>query len=163
MRIQPFHFGHAAICNAMIAECDVAILAIGSSQYSNSAHNPWTFDQRKEMVKRIYGDRIKIIPVRDLDSNDKTTDWCDYVIEKIDKLHLPTPTEYYTGSVADSIWYRSFFNKINMVDRSQNTYPSATDIRTSLSLNDDTWKQWVPRVNHLDVETTFPQHLKMEK
>lgn len=109
VRIQPLHLGHLWIINQMISECETAIIGIGSTNKPIDINNPWTFDQRKEMIKNIYGDRIKIIPVADLGTNSTTTEWCDYVLEKIDKLNLPTPTDYFCGSESDGIWYKSHF------------------------------------------------------
>lgn len=173
MRIQPLHRGHTWILNQLIEECETAIIAIGSTQAESDIYNPWSFDQRKEMVRNVYGDRFKIIPVTDLGSDSTTTDWCEYVLGKIHKLGLPEPTDYYTGSVADSVYYKKVFftpgeimvqpgemvKRLHIRERTSNPFPPATDIRTFLKLKSDEWMKWVPRVNHELIKATFPKEL----
>ncbi len=184
MRIQPLSDGHRGALNRIAGECETAIIAIGSTQAPMDIYNPWSFEQRKEMVRNVYGDRFKIVPVTDLGTDSTTTDWCEYVLGKLEKLGLPAPTDYYTGSVADAIWYRKHFftpeeikaklkldgreyevnsmdvyPRLHILNRETTIYPPATDIRTFLRLKSDEWKQWVPRVNHKLVESTFPKEL----
>lgn len=179
MRIQPLSDGHRGALNRIAGECETAIIAIGSTQAPIDIYNPWTFEQRKEMVRNVYGDRFKIVPVTDLGTDSTTTDWCEYVLGKLEKLGLPAPTDYYTGSVADAIWYRKHFflpedigaeslrrqvdvslvPRLHILNRETTPFPPATDIRTFLRLKSDEWRKWVPRVNHELVEATFPKEL----
>jgi bifunctional NMN adenylyltransferase/nudix hydrolase len=165
-RFQPLHFGHCRIIDHMIRSCKVCILAIGSSQKSREKHDPWTFEERKAMVKNVYGDRLKIIQLTDLGTTLGTSDWVDYVLGKIEKVGLPTPTDYWTGSIADSMWYRTRFGDglsraLHIVDRDLASIPAATDLRTFLELNSDDWKQWVPEVNWEIVEENFPREFRI--
>ena len=109
MRTQPLHDGHTGILNLMISACETAILGLGSAQKTPDEHDPWPIENRIQQARNVYGDRIKVVPLQDLGSTSGTNDWIDYVLEKISKLGLPEPTDYYTGSEADAIWYRERF------------------------------------------------------
>lgn len=109
MRTQPMHLGHTGILNTMIANCETAILGLGSAQKVPDEHDPWPIENRIQQARNVYGDRIKIVPLHDLGTTVGTNDWIDYVIDKVIKLGLPEPTDYYTGSEADAIWYRERF------------------------------------------------------
>jgi hypothetical protein len=93
----------------MIESCETAILGLGSAQKTSDEHDPWPIDNRIQQARNVYGDRIKIVPLNDLGATSGTNDWIDYVLDKANKLGLPEPTDYYTGSEADAIWYRERF------------------------------------------------------
>ena len=188
MRTQPIHLGHTGIANAMTAHFDEVLIYNGSANQPISISNPFPVEIRMEMWKRIYGDRIKLIPVADLGATNDTTEWCDYLLKKAEQLGLPAPTDYFTGSPADAIWYRGrFFNKdcgspaddnteefvkrympngvfrqLHLVDRTQNYIPSATELRQFMVTRDDGWKRWVPAVIHDLVEEHFPEEFKVK-
>lgn len=109
MRLQPLHRGHTRLISRMIEDCGTVIVGIGSSGISKTRSNPFDGDMRKDMVKRVFGDRVKILLLNDLGATDSTSDWADYVVEKIKKIGLPSPTDYYSGSMADALWYRERF------------------------------------------------------
>lgn len=109
MRIQPLHKGHTRIINKMIEDYKTVILAIGSTQKSRERWDPWTFEERKQMVRNVYGDRLKIVQLQDLGTSENTDAWVEYVLDKIQKLGMAPPTDYYTGSQADARWYKNRF------------------------------------------------------
>ncbi|MBN2051872.1 adenylyltransferase/cytidyltransferase family protein [Candidatus Woesearchaeota archaeon] len=90
-RYQMFHKGHLNIIKFMESEPDVdeIIIGIGSSQYDrNHKHlempwitNPFTFDERKELVHEAIKDEIKkpyqIMPILDQHDHER---WVNYVI-----------------------------------------------------------------------------------
>lgn len=178
MRIQPLHKGHTFIINKMCEDFKNVIVCVGSTNVSDK-WNPWSFEVRKEMLKNIYGDRIKIVQLADIGTQEGSTDWVDYVIDKVHKLGLPDPTDYFTGSEADARWYSKRFSLtggmgdfaipgqlpsaiqmsrvLHIVDRSQNNVPPATDLRTFLELADNGWKPWIPEVNHDLVLDNYPK------
>lgn len=118
MRVQPLHSGHLAIINRMVSDCETAIVCIGSAQKSREKHDPWTIEERMEMLKNIYGaydnkgnylgSRIKIIPLADIGAA-SPHQWVGYIVDKIKKLGLDEPTDYFTGSEFDAAWFRDHF------------------------------------------------------
>jgi len=49
-RFQPFHSGHLDAIK-QISEEEI-IIGIGSSQYSKTEENPYSFEERKKMIKK---------------------------------------------------------------------------------------------------------------
>ncbi len=184
-RFQPLHRGHLKSINRMIQDCETAIIGLGSAQKSGEEHDPYTVEERMEMLRNVYGDRIKIVPLNDLDAS-TPEQWTNYIFEKLEKLGMSEPTDYYTGSEADAKWYIHCFcldgvepeenwfkspfitedvqrRVLHLMDRDMNPIPPATDIRTYLSLRTDEWQQWVPGVNHDLVSSNFPEEFKIPK
>ena len=65
-RFQPFHKGHAILVEAALANGPTTI-AIGSSQAEPSVNNPWTADEREEMIRQWLGDReAEIVQIPDI-------------------------------------------------------------------------------------------------
>lgn len=181
MRLQPLHTGHLRIINRMTANCETVIIGIGSADKSFTAHNPYTIEDRMTMLRNVYGTRIKIVPLKDLGLTEVTREWADFVINKIKKVDMPAPTEYWTGSEADAAFYKELFytdkmlndgyridectnylGPLRVVNRGGNPVPPATELRTFLQLHDDTWKQWVPAVNWNIVENGYPDEYRMK-
>lgn len=182
-RFQPLHRGHLKSINCMIQDCEVAIICLGSSQKSREEHDPWTVEERMQMLRNVYGDRIKIVPLNDLDASGPE-EWTDYIFDKLSKLGMAEPTDYYTGSMADAKWYTHAFylddehavsfrtrapyitaqaipREIHLIDRDMNPVPPATDVRTYMSLRTEDWRKWVPAVNHDLVIGAYPEEFKV--
>lgn len=174
-RFQPLHRGHLKSINRIIEDCETAIICLGSAQKSREEHDPYTVEERMQMLRNVYADRIKIVPLNDLGAS-RPEEWTNYIFEKISKLGMAAPNDYYTGSEADARWYLHTFHLkgvssaslnvchmklLHLIDRAMNPVPPATDIRTYLSLRTDEWKQWVPRVNHDLVGSNYPEEFKV--
>lgn len=50
-KFQPFHKGHLETIKYILGECDSLKIVIGSSQYSGTENNPFSLEERKEMVR----------------------------------------------------------------------------------------------------------------
>lgn len=186
-RFQPLHRGHLKIISRMIYDCPTAIVCIGSAQKKREEHDPWTVEERMTMLKNVYGDRIKIVPLNDLGAT-SPDGWVKYIFEKLEKLGMPKPTDYYTGSEADAQWYKTnFYNshfdnlyvpdvqakdlkegpfkrqtrRLHILDRDINPVPAATEIRMWLQTRDRGWQKWVPNVNHNLIEETYPEEFQI--
>lgn len=183
MRIQPLHEGHIRTINKMICDCENVIIGLGSTNRSRERTNPWTFEERKQMLFNVYGNRLKVVPLQDIGTTQGSNDWVDYVLSKIKKLGLPDPNSYWTGSVQDGIWYKDrFFNssffdspadshydsdsylrRLHIIDRSINHIPSATEIRGFLELRTNLWSQHTPGVNYNLIKNTYPEEFKIRE
>ena len=65
-RFQPFHKGHAHLLEAALSGGPTTI-AIGSSLAESSINNPWTSDEREEMIRAWLGERdAKIVQIPDI-------------------------------------------------------------------------------------------------
>lgn len=183
MRMQPPHRGHMNLIQQMRQDCDVCIVAFGTTQISRVVRHPFTFSERLEMVRAVFGTGIKPLPLVDIDSNISTDDWVDYVLDKVRKLNLPEPTDYYTGSVQDAKWYVSRFAKLDdpmsevgmlksyasattgkrlhILDRAKFDIPPAEEIRSLIERRDPEWRTYVPARLISYIEQNYPPELRV--
>jgi len=65
-RFQPFHKGHAFLVDEALSRGDT-VIAIGSSNAEASFSNPWSADEREEMIRIWLGEReAKIVKIPDI-------------------------------------------------------------------------------------------------
>lgn len=87
-RFQPFHLGHLEAVNFALQNVDELYIGIGSSNRSNEARNPFTADERKEMILSSLDDaqkkRIKIYYIPDVDDHQRWTYHVDSIVPKYD-------------------------------------------------------------------------------
>lgn len=70
-RFQPFHNGHKAIVDAALERAKEVIIVVGSSFSSRNIRNPFTFDERRQMIKAVFPqDNVKVVPVSDYPYDD---------------------------------------------------------------------------------------------
>ena len=79
LRAQPLHKGHLHAIKKAEKKFEL-IIGIGSSNIKNTPENPFSFRERKEML-RLAGVKCKIVPIPDFYNCEK---WTDYVLNKID-------------------------------------------------------------------------------
>lgn len=65
-RWQPFHDGHKYLIDKAIEEGENVCVAIRNTEISGK--NPYTNEQRAEMIRRVYGDKVEIIVIPDIKS-----------------------------------------------------------------------------------------------
>ena len=51
-RFQPFHLGHLSAIKQALKKVDKLYIGIGSSQYDHEEYNPFTAEERREMIQR---------------------------------------------------------------------------------------------------------------
>ena len=146
MRLQPFHKGHKMIIDQMLKENKKVLLLIGSINKTDEK-NPYSFEQRKEMIHQIYFDEIQkgkliVKGIKDINNPPK---WVSFV-----KQHMPFEADtYYCGIDQDGYLFKKEGFKIKHFNR--NKHPiSGTSIRKKIKLNDPSWKHDVPKeIHHL--------------
>jgi bifunctional NMN adenylyltransferase/nudix hydrolase len=70
-RFQPFHNGHKAIIDAALEKAKEVIVVIGSSFAARNIRNPFTFEERRSMIKAVFPqDNVKVVPVSDYPYDD---------------------------------------------------------------------------------------------
>ncbi len=63
-RWQPFHKGHKLMIDKVLAEGKPVVIAIRDTVISEE--NPYTVEERKQMIRKVYGKKVKIIVVPDV-------------------------------------------------------------------------------------------------
>lgn len=136
-RFQPIHIGHEAIIRQMLNECDTVIIAIGSAQESGTERNPFTFEQRADLIINVFyqyiiSGRMSVIPLRDRDNPSNDASWGDYVFRNIWDIMHRTPDVVYEGEETErNTWYDNLNVEIVRVPR-DNILVSATQVREAI-------------------------------
>ncbi len=70
-RFQPFHFGHQKLIEWAGNDVRYLIIAIGSSQESYTLDNPFTASERREMINKSLGTRVRfeVLEIPDLNED----------------------------------------------------------------------------------------------
>lgn len=131
-RFNPFHNGHAHVLKRALETSKLVILLLGSAGLARSLKNPFTFDERMDMIQRWYSDQMLkgqikmdrtgnfdapeceliIAPLRDFPYND--SHWIRQVQSLVNGAvgmrRLHNPQIHITGSDRDeSTWYLKAF------------------------------------------------------
>ncbi|MBI3027585.1 nicotinamide-nucleotide adenylyltransferase [Candidatus Woesearchaeota archaeon] len=137
-RFQPFHNAHLADIMKILKEADEVIIAIGSSQEKNTLENPFSYNERKQMITDVFKKNkiknYKIYPVPDL-YNDKK--WTEHI-----KKNLPIHDYVYSGNLWTLRCFKKFDSKIKKIKLIKGI--SSTIIRDNI-LKNKSWKKLVPK------------------
>ncbi len=90
-RFQPLHLGHVALIKQALSQCDTLLIAIGSADRARSFKNPWTFNERKTLIKAHFPNApIHFAPIPDFFYSE--TAWIDAVRKAVATI-IPTQTK----------------------------------------------------------------------
>lgn len=81
-RFQTFHSGHEYMLQKAIDLCDTVGVFVGSSQESGTLKNPFSYETRENMLKTVFGDKIRVYPLPDIGVGNNTK-WGEYVLKNI--------------------------------------------------------------------------------
>lgn len=133
-RMQPLHNGHIKIINKAKEIADQVIILVGSSGSSVSMKNPFTYEQRAEMIHACVDDII-VKPIYDYSYNDQK--WVSGVRDAVNSV----PTPWTDGPIKtcivgfkkdDSSFYLDLFPDWDFVSVDFDDRINATDIREIL-------------------------------
>ena len=149
-RFQPLTIGHCFVIDEALKNCDILIIAIGSSQESRTIKNPFSIETRLEIFNSVYYKEIKDkkmicvgVPDRKVPKDDLGRG--EYLFDCIYKKTNLIPNVIFEGSeIARNYW---FDNKIKRVTVNRFKIPiSGTDIRNYIRNDDyENYKDNVPR------------------
>ncbi len=139
-RFQPFHVGHECVVRQMerAEDLDELVIGIGTSQISKTAYNPFTAEEREEMIKRSLGTLRKpyhIVKIPDINDYPR---WVSHVIS------LTHEFEFQVVYAGNTIVKKLFEDKgYEVRAATQERMVSATEIR-QLMVTGGNWKDYVP-------------------
>lgn len=84
-RFQPFHSGHLDAIKQISAS--EIIIGVGSSQYSGTNDNPYSFEERKKMIEKSLGKKSKIIAIPDIHDAKKWVAHVEKIVGKFDIVY----------------------------------------------------------------------------
>ena len=138
-RFQPFHLGHLDAFRFALSKVDKLWIGIGSSNKPNEKNNPFTADERKEMILSSIDDtisnRIQIFFIPDFENHEK---W----IENIDLL-VPDFDVIFTNDELTKSMYLKRGKDVISVPFTKREILSGTNIR-NIILSDQNWELLVP-------------------
>lgn len=141
-RFQPFHLGHKAVIDRALELADRVVVILGSSGGARSPKNPWTADERIEMISSCYDEgalkRITFVAQEDhLYNFDR---WLSEVQDKVQNInranlyngkHRNGP--YSIGLIGvekdESSFYLKHFPQWQYIEYAPDRLINATDIR----------------------------------
>lgn len=138
MRAQPFHLGHLKVIKDILKENKKIIIIIGSAQAKNTEENPFSAQERKEMIKKaLENEHIKnydIFFVPDF-NDDKLWTLTIKKLCKFDSVYSRNP------------WTIKCFQRNGIKVKPHKLYQKAKysgeEIRRRI-LNNEKWEQLVP-------------------
>ena len=142
-RFQPFHLGHLHVLHYPLRSVDNLWIGIGSSNKSNEKENPFSVDERREMITSSLLEDSEILDLELLsDGSLKDDDWTIKIFNipdvdnhekwtfEIDKI-VPAYDVVYTGDK----FTKTLFEKRQI--RVHTTFPSLYDKRLGISSDED--------------------------
>ncbi len=137
-RFQPFHLGHLRYIEYVLGKVEKVVIAIGSSQAHHSKSNPFTYDERAQMIRNSVQKikRCTLVPVPDV-NNDNI--WVGHLVKltpAFDAVYTNSPHERGLFEAAGfSVMDVPFFDKDSYC---------ATNIRHRIG-SGQKWKHLVPK------------------
>jgi len=137
-RFQPFHKAHLSDIKLALKECSKVIIAIGSSQESNTKDNPFSYEERKEMINNVlHAHKIldyDMIPVPDVNDDEK---WVEHVKEVVGSFDI-----VFTGNDLTEKLFKEKDIQVNKIELIPDI--NATEIRKRI-LHGNDWRELVPK------------------
>lgn len=140
-RMQPFHNGHKAVIDRALELAKEVVIVVGSSFTARSLRNPFTFAERKAMIKACFPtERVHVVPVSDYPFDDDK--WVSAIQTIVDNT---VPSAKDVGLIGHSKDSSSYYLNIfphwkNHVEVENVSGINATDIRNLfLRLPDTRW------------------------
>lgn len=138
-RFQPFHLGHLAAVKFALTQIDNLSIGIGSSNRHNEKRNPFSAEERKEMIESSLDksdlQKCKIYFVPDVNDHAK---WTYHVDEIIPKYDVVFSNDDFTHEL-----YKKRDIKVVSVPLKQREILSGTDIRLKIA-SEQRWEDLVP-------------------
>lgn len=143
-RFQTFHNGHQVMIDKAIELCEKVGVFIGSSQESGTNKNPFSYEIREGVLKKLYGEKISVYPLPDIGVGNNSK-WGDYVLDNVIERFRKSPDLLISGKEERRI---DWFDSVNGLSIAELYIPKTIDISASKMRemfihNDfDTWKEF---------------------
>ena len=139
-RFQPFHLGHLDAVLFGLSRAENLFICIGSSNKSNERRNPFSAEERREMItlsiEPSITDRIKIFDIPDVGDHEKWTFEIDKTVPKYDVV-------FTNDEFTKTLFEKRKISVISVVLKDREKF-SGTNIR-NLITEDKNWRDLVPQ------------------
>ncbi len=145
-RFQPFHTGHLKVVLEGLKQADKLILLIGSAWQPRNTRNPWTHQEREEMIRACLSDadnaRLLCLPLMDVPYNDEI--WVRNVQSTVNGLvtahhatpHRPAKITLIGHKKDQTGFYLNLFPQWHSISIENHRDISATPLREDFFIND---------------------------
>ncbi len=138
-RFQPFHLGHLDAVLFGLSRTENLFICIGSSNKSNEKKNPFSAEERREMIissiEPSMADRLKIFDIPDVGDHEKWTFEIDKIVPKYDIV-------FTNDEFTKTLFEKREMNVVPVVLKDREKF-SGTNIR-ELIAGDKNWQDLVP-------------------
>jgi len=134
-RFQPFHVGHESVIREAINQAKEVIVVVGSSFAARNIRNPFTFEERKTMIKSAFPqENVKVVPVADYPYDDGK--WIAAIQTLVSSTMSFTPDPIKVALIGhqkdETSYYLNLFPRWDSISVPNIDDISATDIRKML-------------------------------
>lgn len=129
-RFQPFHKGHEWVVRQALDKSDKVIVLIGSADRPRTPKNPFSFDERFDMIHQAMADvadRLICLPLPDRLYND--TQWLQIIQQKIAPIIAGKTAGVIGHNKDSSSYYLGLLTNLTVYELSNHEGISATPIR----------------------------------
>ena len=138
-RFQPFHLGHLEAVNFALSKIEKLYIGIGSSNKSNQPRNPFSVEERKQMIISSLDEnilkRVSIFEIPDLDDHSKWTNSIDEIVPEYDVV-------FSNDDFTHSLYKKRGIEVIPVILKTREEL-SGTNIREKILANTN-WQNLVP-------------------
>ena len=138
-RFQPFHLGHLDALKFALSKVEKLWIGIGSSNKPNQKQNPFSADERKQMILSSIDEtilnRIQIFYIPDLENHEKWIESIDTIVPKFDVI--------FSNDELTQHLYSKRGIKVISVPFTNRDVLSGTNIRDKINSNQQ-WENFVP-------------------
>ena len=139
-RFQPFHLGHLDAVLFGLSRVENLFICIGSSNKSNERKNPFSAEERREMItlsiEPSITDRIKIFDIPDVGDHEKWTFEIDKTVPKYDVV-------FTNDEFTRTLFEKREISVISVILKDREKF-SGTNIRNLIAY-DRNWRDLVPQ------------------
>lgn len=107
-RFQPPHNGHLFLINKALKIADKLIIVIGSANVSQTEDNPWSYQERLEMLEKVIKNEkitkqiLKIIPSNDVPEDEK---WQEELLKNTGKFEIVVSNNDWVNDILGKAGY----------------------------------------------------------
>ncbi|MEM0466112.1 MAG: nicotinamide-nucleotide adenylyltransferase [Candidatus Thermoplasmatota archaeon] len=139
-RFQPFHNGHLQVIQHIYKKYTNIFIGIGSSQYANTRDNPFSYEERKQMIHEALSynniKNFEILPIPDIHNPPK---WVDHVTSIISNFQVVITN----NELTKQLFEQQGFPVVNTPQFQRQLF-SGKEIRNRM-IHDQEWKTLVPK------------------
>lgn len=139
-RFQPFHKGHLKVIQNASNDYNEVVIGIGSSQYGHTLDNPFTSDERKQMIEKVLEhleiNNYKIILIPDIHN---PPIWAEHVLSIFSDFDVVISN----NSLTKHLFSEKGYSVIETPLYNKASY-SGKEIRKRI-INDERWEDLVPQ------------------